>query len=566
MIRTRKKILTGLIAGLSLIGLLVIFFVFQSRFTSNRQIGYHFANPNDKEFFETAYGFAGKKIDLLGKQVVAGIIPHHLLAADLIADFFYNLEGANYDTVVLIGPNHFLVGQSNLITSGYNWQTPYGVLEPDATILADLLNDTNLGMVVEEDVMQGEHSINSEVAFIKKTFPQATFLPLILKPKVNEQTAEKLAQKLFDIAQGKKTLVLASVDFSHYKNSQQAQQDDKKSISAITNFDFFDIYNIEVDSPPSIYTLLKFSQLSGADFELLDNSNSAILVDKLDLVSTTSYVTGYFVQSKISMLFVGDIMLDRGVKTLIKQKGLDYILGDLATQNFFDGYDLIGGNLEGAVTNGGQYYEPVKEFDFAFSPETVSDLSNYGFTFFNLANNHLNDQGGRGIEETRNNLTSLGFWFSGCRDGVVLDCSSTIVPVKGKKVGMVGLSMFETRLDLHKVQSIINSLKNETDWITVNIHWGEEYDQNADKIQQAIAHQLIDAGADAIVGHHPHVVQEVETYKGKPIFYSLGNFVFDQYFLDEAQEGLAVSLDILGDKINYSLYPLRLLNGRLDLR
>jgi len=140
------------------------------------------------------------------------------------------------------------------------------------------------------------------------------------------------------------------------------------------------------------------------------------------------------------------------------------------------------------------------------------------------------------------------------------------VPVKGKKVGMVGLSMFETRLDLHKVQSIINSLKNETDWITVNIHWGEEYDQNADKIQQAIAHQLIDAGADAIVGHHPHVVQEVETYKGKPIFYSLGNFVFDQYFLDEAQEGLAVSLDILGDKINYSLYPLRLLNGRLDLR
>jgi len=133
-----------------------------------------------------------------------------------------------------------LTGQSDIIISAYDWQTPYGILQHDDEALDELLN-ADLGIKAEEDVMESEHSINSEVAFIKKTFPQATFLPLILKPKVNEQTAEKLAQKLFDIAQGKKTLVLASVDFSHYKNSQQAQQDDKKSISAITNFDFFDI-------------------------------------------------------------------------------------------------------------------------------------------------------------------------------------------------------------------------------------------------------------------------------------------------------------------------------------
>ena len=166
--------------------LFAVFLMLQPPDKSGGKTEFHSANPNDKEFFETAYGFAGKKIDLLGKQVVAGIIPHHLLAADLIADFFYNLEGANYDTVVLIGPNHFLVGQSNLITSGYNWQTPYGVLEPDATILADLLNDTNLGMVVEEDVMQGEHSINSEVAFIKKTFPNFRIM--------DKQCPEKNAQ------------------------------------------------------------------------------------------------------------------------------------------------------------------------------------------------------------------------------------------------------------------------------------------------------------------------------------------------------------------------------------
>ena len=564
MPKRSKLILIAAVAGLSLIGLFTIFLMPKPLIQNSEKVRSHSANPNDKEFFETAYNFTEQKADLADGHVVAGVIPHHLLAADLIADFFQNLEGENYDLVILIGPNHFLTGQSDIITSAYDWQTPYGILQHDDNVLSELV-DSDLGIKAEEDVMVSEHSINSEVAFIKKIFPKATFLPLILKPKVDEQTAEKLAQKLFDISQGKKTLVLASVDFSHHKTSQQAQRDDKKSINVIANFDFSDIYNIGVDSPPSIYTLLKFSQLSGANFELLNNSNSAILADKPDLVSTTSYVTGYFMQPKISMLFVGDIMLDRGVKILIKQKGLDYILGDLISHNFFDGYDLIGGNLEGAVTNDGQYYEPTKEFDFAFDPKTVSDLSDYGFTFFNLANNHSNDQGEQGIEETRNNLARLGFDFSGCWDGTISDCSSTIVSIKGKKVGMIGLSMFGTRLNIDETQSIITSLKDETDWIIVNIHWGEEYDVNANKIQREIAHKLVDAGVDAVIGHHPHVTQEVEVYKDKPIFYSLGNFIFDQYFLEETQEGFAVSLNILGDTIDYSLCSFKSLEGRIIL-
>ncbi|NUM25054.1 MAG: AmmeMemoRadiSam system protein B [Candidatus Buchananbacteria bacterium] len=568
MIKSHKRLVITIIAGLSLTGLFAIFLVLtrpSASSVSDIQPKLHSANPDDKDFFETAYHFADKNIDLSGKRVVAGIIPHHLLAADLIADFFHNLEGQNYDSIILLGPNHFLSGQSDIITSAYDWQTPYGILEHDDDTLHDLLFVSGLDVGVEESVVQGEHAISSEVAFIKKTFPQAKFTPLILKPGVNQQQAVELAETLFKISQDKKILVLVSADFSHYKTSQEAQRDDVRSIAAITNFDFSSIYDIDVDSPPSIYTLLKFSQLNGAGFELLDNSNSALLSGRADLTSTTSYVTGYVVWQDINLLFVGDIMLDRGVKTLIEQKGFEYILDDLVSNNFFADYDLVGANLEGAVTDGGQHYEPAKEFDFAFDPAVVARLSEYGFNFFNLANNHFNDQGQRGIAETKKNLAALGINFSGCPDATISACSLTVIPVKHKKIGLVGLNMAAGKIDSEKVREAISSATAETDWIIVNIHWGEEYDTAANKLQRQMAHELIDSGADVIIGHHPHVVQEVEVYKSKPIFYSLGNFIFDQYFSDFTQEGLAVSLNISKAGVEYTLHPFKAANGQLRL-
>ena len=556
------------VAGLSLIGLFAVFFVVAEpellwpEAAEVAEATLHAAYPADKAFFETAYEFEGKNLGLSGQRVVAGIIPHHLLAADLIADFFRNLEGEAVDAVVLLGPNHFSAGQSDLITSAYDWQTPYGVLSHDAELLTGL---QGIGAVAEEAVMHGEHAITSEVAFIKRTFPRATFLPVILKPGVEEQAATALAEALFKISQNKKILVLASVDFSHYKTSPEAQRDDQRSIAAIRSFDFRGVYQIEADSPPSIYTLLKFSQLNRARFSLLANTNSALLAGKPGLLSTTSYVTGFFVQGNAKLLFVGDVMLDRNVKTLVDGKGLAYIFGDLVKQRFFDGYDLVGANLEGAVTNGGEHYQPVKEFDFAFRPETVADLKGYGFTFFNLANNHFDDQGTRGMEETRKNLRDLGFDFSGCQNGVVADCSATTVAIGGKKVGLVGLSLVGAKLDVKKAEAVVSALKGSVDWVIVSIHWGEEYDQYVNTAQQNLAHALIDRGADAIVGHHPHVVQGVEVYKNKPIFYSLGNFIFDQYFSVETQQGLAVSLEFSDDGVAYALQPFKAVAGRITL-
>ncbi|MCX6796545.1 MAG: CapA family protein, partial [Candidatus Falkowbacteria bacterium] len=119
----------------------------------------------------------------------------------------------------------------------------------------------------------------------------------------------------------------------------------------------------------------------------------------------------------LRFLFFGDIMLDRNVKIKIDKYGFDYLFSGTTTTSEmwnFNNYDLVSANLEGAVTDNGAHYSPSMSYDFAFAPTDIEQLKKYGFNFFNLANNHLADQGERGIIETRKNLDNLGFSYVGC--------------------------------------------------------------------------------------------------------------------------------------------------------
>ena len=97
------------------------------------------------------------------------------------------------------------------------------------------------------------------------------------------------------------------------------------------------------------------------------------------------------------------------------------------------------------------------------------------------------------------------------------------------------------------------------------MHWGIEYKTNNSKAQQDLAHKMVEAGADLIIGSHPHVVQNIELYKNKLIFYSLGNFIFDQYFSKNVQQGLAVGLEIYKDKLVYAIYPIQSVKSQPNL-
>ena len=267
----------------------------------------------------------------------------------------------------------------------------------------------------------------------------------------------------------------------------------------------------------------------------------------------------------LSLLFFGDLMLDRDIALKTKQEGLAFLFVKIQDSDLFQKRDLIACNLEGAVTNGAQHYPPDNNYDFAFSPEIVGQLKNYGFNFFNLANNHIADQGQRGLNETKQNLDLLGFDYSGCPDGQIAECSGKIIQIKNWQIGLVGFSMVYTKLDQEKLQKTIEEMADKTDLVIVNIHWGQEYQDRFNQQQQSIAHKLVDFGADIVVGHHPHVVQGIEIYKDKPIFYSLGNFIFDQYFSQDTQQGLAVLVGINADQRRFSLIPLTSRRGQVEL-
>ncbi len=247
---------------------------------------------------------------------------------------------------------------------------------------------------------------------------------------------------------------------------------------------------------------------------------------------------------ELKFLFFGDMMLDRHVGEKLAGKNIGFLLDNLAGEDkqFFSGFDIVGTNLEGAVTDSGAHYSPQNSYDFAFSPERIAELDDYGFNYFTLANNHFTDQGTKGVEETRRNLQALDFYFSGSPDAQVDEYSLKIVELSGQKVALIGLSMVYAHFDLEKAKELVGLAASTTDLAIINIHWGTEYEHYFNSYQQNIGHALIDAGADVIIGHHPHVVQGMEIYQGKPIFYSLGNFIFDQYFSKDTQEGLAIKL------------------------
>lgn len=267
----------------------------------------------------------------------------------------------------------------------------------------------------------------------------------------------------------------------------------------------------------------------------------------------------------LKLLFFGDIMLDRHVKEKINRNGFSYLLEKFNLPAEWQAPDIQMANLEGAVTAGGRHYPPEISIDFAFNPDDMGQLKNYGFNFFTIANNHILDQGQIGFTETQKNLENLGFNYVGCPDRQTGECNIKILDIRDITIATLGYSMVYGVLDEEKMLAQIIAAKTQADLTVVFMHWGVEYEQASRKNQQTLAHKIIDAGADVLIGSHPHVVQEMEIYKSKPIFYSLGNFIFDQYFSRETQEGLGVGITVDNDKMEITLLPFKSKVSQIEL-
>ncbi len=270
--------------------------------------------------------------------------------------------------------------------------------------------------------------------------------------------------------------------------------------------------------------------------------------------------------SKISFLAVGDIMLSRNVAgTIIKSGNINLPFGNIA--NLLKSTDFNFGNLESPVS-------PTKpiigghSLIFGTSEELLSGLKTYNFNVLNLANNHTLDQGLVGIKTTISTLDQLGIKHTGAGENLKDAWTPAIIERNGIKICFVGASYssindggqvkndYVARIDdIKNLKLQITNSKLLCDFVVATMHAGTEYTRTPNQAQKDFAHTAIDAGADMAIGAHPHWIQTIEKYNEKYIFYSLGNFIFDQEWSKETKEGLTLKIQISKEQTSNSLTP-----------
>lgn len=263
-----------------------------------------------------------------------------------------------------------------------------------------------------------------------------------------------------------------------------------------------------------------------------------------------------------SVVVGGDIMLDRGVEARVLSNGGDY---DFIFNNIREDLvsaDLVFANLEGSSSDIGT--DTNKKYSFRFDPISLDAIKDAGIDILSLANNHMLDWGRDSLCSTVENLKEkeIGFAGAGC-DASEAERPYIVELEENSRIAFLAYTEFYqgaqatdsragmTHYDLEKITERINVIKenDEADLVFVSIHWGEEYEPRSNSIQQSWAHAVIDAGADVIIGHHPHVPQEIERYGDGWIIYSLGNFVFDQSWSEETMKGLLADIQVQGGEV-----------------
>ncbi|MFH0792232.1 MAG: CapA family protein [bacterium] len=264
-----------------------------------------------------------------------------------------------------------------------------------------------------------------------------------------------------------------------------------------------------------------------------------------------------------TLYFVGDIMLDRGVEIKINKEGngdWSFPFQKIAPYFRSIGKKVIFGNLEGPVSDKGRKIGTM--YSFRMDPKAVNGLAYLGLDIVSLANNHIFDYDEAAIKDTFKRLRASGISYVGAGFNETEANSPVIKEINGTKVAYLaytdlaprGWLATETRLGVSRFEDdeVINRIKEAkqaADLVVVSYHMGDEYQTASNQKQKDRYRLFIDNGADLVIGHHPHVVQETERYKNGFIAYSLGNFVFDQDFSKETMSGLIIKAIVADKKI-----------------
>lgn len=283
------------------------------------------------------------------------------------------------------------------------------------------------------------------------------------------------------------------------------------------------------------------------------NSAAAILATEQNIVQS--------VPPEITLGFVGDIMLDRGVKKKVSTVfGGDYTKLFTGAE-FLTEPDIMFANLEGPVSDTGTDRHNL--YSFRMDPKVLPILKDAGIDVVSFANNHIGDWGRPAFEDSLSRIRASGILPCGAGMNKAEASAPVILSENGYTVGFLcfsdvgpnDMAATEDRSGIllasdPEFDAVIHSASQKVNALIVSFHWGEEYETAHNARQEELAKRAIDAGAVMVAGHHPHVAQDIGEHSGAPIIYSLGNFIFDQYFSAETMRGLYVTATLSGKTIS----------------
>ncbi len=291
----------------------------------------------------------------------------------------------------------------------------------------------------------------------------------------------------------------------------------------------------------------------------LKNVTTGVVMDigEVEEVRDSTVLPEESAERSNSIWFLGDIQLGRDVEQRLLIQGPDYPYKNL---NLWNKEDKVIANFESSVPSV-HVRTPDNTFRFSTRADFLPALRASGVTHVSLANNHAFDHGALGYNNSLTELANNDIKAFGHPSN--LSTSSISYIKMGKyKVAVIAIHTLYQYPSVENLKSVTELASKDSDLQIAYIHWGNEYQAEPGKQVRDYAAVLVEVGFEAVVGHHPHVLQSIDIINGSPIFYSLGNFIFDQYFSDDVQNGLALELVELNSRLAFKLYPVSSIDSR----
>jgi len=484
------------------------------------------------------------------------VVPHIEGASEFRQAFWSGLDlNCQPQAIVVISPNHYLNGIKPIIVTGKDWTISSGTVIGDQSLARQLETES---VLYDDEAFIKEHGVTNLLNDLNTYYKSVPVIAAMVGTNATFPDIEELGESLKAVCQS--CLIIGSVDFSHSNPEALANVHDRTTIRELQSLDSTGIQDSETDASMVLTLLIELAKANNNQGFKVDSQGCVASQADPDSSECTTYVIGSFIdtptdtEKMTSFTFAGDIMLDRLVYHVFKDSGYEKMWSNWGKRRFW-GTDISMVNLEGPISENEISDDYTSgSMVFNFPPESIDAIKYAGINVVSLANNHTLNAGKGGLVYTKKILSDNHIDYIGNPNMLEAD----------------SVKDYNTDIPLRIIT--VNYLENpDTDWILDKIkeadqsgrsviiypHWGNEYQTTANSVQVNLAHQFIDAGADIIIGSHPHVIQNIEIYNNRPIIYSLGNFIFDQTFSKPTQRGLLVTGIISTEKIEIDILPTK---------